>query len=822
MLKVLLLCLLLLDLICGQSIGLGYLVILPSTLYYSTNENAYVHVLTPDNDGELVVKMVTKAANITLATQKYTTMESQQCVTFSVPESTEEQEVATIEVWATGNGVHEMMESKNVVIKKTEVQIVMQTEKPILQPGQTARCRVARLNRNLIALDEVDPEGNKIAQWRNVHPRNGMAELSYTLPDVLSLGEYKFTMKGDHQEVSVPFAVAKYVLPKFQLKMSAPGSIPITQKPFDINVCGTYTYGKPVIGEVTGKICHRASPGSGKTDICKPITGKTDTRGCYTARIDTGSLELKSSGYEYYLDVEASLTEGGTGVKMQEKKSIRITYTLNIVDFLDKNPSYRKGIAFKGKMQLSTNDGSPMPNEELSLFVSGVLQNDVYRTDERGVATFSLDTTSWTNINVDLRGEYNPPEPVADTGEVQPHYQHGYTTVKLFYSELRSQLQIRRDPSSVLCGDKAQLWADFILDPLEFDGQTSVVFYTLVVSQGRVKRDSKINHELTQKSDLKGFISVPITFNDDLAPVATLIIYFVPPGGGLVADGAEFEISDNCYPNKVSVKLSEKQTLPASELHLNIRAAPGSLCSCRSIDKSIILLQEDTHNAESQVNSFLLLLAQREYPQEVQEFQRCFSPQPFPVPMEDRLVRAKRPLMPFYFYEIDIFSIFQGCGMKIMSSERYRKPEECHDLQPFMLARDEFFAFSAVERPMAEFAEISKDSTAESKPAEAAPQIRKDFAETWLFNLYEVGPSGQTTIAVTAPDTITQYVVDTLCMSPVGIGFSPQETLDIFKPFFVEVVTPYSIKRGESFALKAIIFNHLKQCIKVRTNDASI
>lgn len=37
------------------------------------------------------------------------------------------------------------------------------------------------------------------------------------------------------------------------------------------------------------------------------------------------------------------------------------------------------------------------------------------------------------------------------------------------------------------------------------------------------------------------------------------------------------------------------------------------------------------------------------------------------------------------------------------------------------------------------------------------------------------------------------------------------------QPFFVDVTLPYSVKRGETFVLKATIFNYLQQCIQVCT-----
>ncbi|XP_034611576.1 alpha-2-macroglobulin-like protein 1 isoform X1 [Trachemys scripta elegans] len=58
------------------------------------------------------------------------------------------------------------------------------------------------------------------------------------------------------------------------------------------------------------------------------------------------------------------------------------------------------------------------------------------------------------------------------------------------------------------------------------------------------------------------------------------------------------------------------------------------------------------------------------------------------------------------------------------------------------------------------------------------------------------------------------------CTAEVGFGLSPTATFTAFKPFFVELALPYSVIRGEAFALKATVFNYLLQCIKVRVTLA--
>eukprot|EP00079_Xenopus_tropicalis_P019470 XP_012809161.1 PREDICTED: alpha-2-macroglobulin-like protein 1 [Xenopus tropicalis] len=105
----------------------------------------------------------------------------------------------------------------------------------------------------------------------------------------------------------------------------------------------------------------------------------------------------------------------------------------------------------------------------------------------------------------------------------------------------------------------------------------------------------------------------------------------------------------------------------------------------------------------------------------------------------------------------------------------------------------------------------------EEPEPEAAEMIRTYFPETWIWELAPVGESGRAEVHGSAPDTITEWNAGAFCMGPSGFGISPPTSLRAFQPFFVELTLPYSVVRGESFTLKASVFNYLKQCIKVQT-----
>lgn len=76
-------------------------------------------------------------------------------------------------------------------------------------------------------------------------------------------------------------------------------------------------------------------------------------------------------------------------------------------------------------------------------------------------------------------------------------------------------------------------------------------------------------------------------------------------------------------------------------------------------------------------------------------------------------------------------------------------------------------------------------------------------------------PSGNESVTVTVPDAITEWKAGMFCTGSNGFGFAPASRLIVSKPFLVELPLPSSVVQGETFNLKATVFNNLQRCMKV-------
>ncbi|XP_074915917.1 alpha-2-macroglobulin-like protein 1 [Chelonoidis abingdonii] len=400
-----------------------------------------------------------------------------------------------------------------------------------------------------------DPSGNRIAQWRDVTPQQGIVDLSLPLSAEPALGTYAIEAQGTRHS----FSMEEYVLPKFEVTLELPPVVTVLDKILLLRVCGRYTYGKPVLGKVQASLCREEQPvyhgyhlhAKRTGALCTELTGQTDSNGCFSREVGTAPFNLTQSGYRMSLQAKASLVEEGTGVELNATKSCDIVSEIATVTFEDADNTYRAGIPYTGKMLLKAAGGSALKNEKLQLFVSygDVRQNQTFLTDESGRASFELDTSGWTG-RVTLRGHFKQVDRSSVFGRVSPSYLDAHRNLEPFYSKSQSFLKIRWLGGVLPCDQAQQLQVDYIIAREVLGNESrSLDFIFLVVAKGAIARILHKGLDLREGAGLKGSFSVELPFGADLAPAATVLGYTVLPNGEMAADSARLHVA-KCFPNK--------------------------------------------------------------------------------------------------------------------------------------------------------------------------------------------------------------------------------------------------------------------------------
>ncbi|NWI76514.1 A2MG protein, partial [Dryoscopus gambensis] len=304
-----------------------------------------------------------------------------------------------------------------------------------------------------------------------------------------------------------------------------------------------------------------------------------------------------------------------------------------------------------------------------------------------------------------------------------------------------------------------------------------------------------------------------------IAPVAQMLVYTTSPSGEVIASSEDFQV-EMCLPNKVRLSFTPKEGLPASNTHLRLRTSPRSLCALRAVDKSVLLMKPENELSPSSVYHLLPLKESQgysfmDYYLEEDNVNPCVS--------LDNL-----SLNGFLYVPIssdgegDAYNILKELGLKVFTSSKIHKPELCEHYPEHMMERS--YSGSTVLSILTFYLRTTttwrEKDMVDGNPTET---VRKYFPETWIWDIVSVNSEGKADLEVTIPDTITEWKANAFCTSAdTGFGLSSTVSLTAFQPFFVELTMPYSVVRGESFPLKATVFNYLPACIRVSVSLAEL
>uniref|UniRef100_A0A8C5C2K9 Uncharacterized protein n=1 Tax=Gadus morhua TaxID=8049 RepID=A0A8C5C2K9_GADMO len=581
-----------------------------------------------------------------------------------------------------------------------------------------------------LSLDAKDPNRNRIAQWLDRTAVSGILDLSHPMSPEAAQGPYTITAWTEKGEsTSRSFDIKEYVLPKYAVNIRLPNVINILQQEVPIQICGRYTYGKPVLGSIKVVVC-RESQGHFSWHYSEK---QEDI--CVTSQLHQIQSISIYSMYVVYIYI------------------FIFAYFITIKNLC----VYVSFLGFQVK--LTGIDRKAVGDEVVYLYVdvNAASYNLTLLTQDNGMASFSLDTSLWKN-SVVLTASSRPKEEQQSFvhGERLPAYPSAVLTMGPFYSKSKSFVKISANGHKSLCEGESQVGAQYIIQGEELrPGQEELPFYYTVMSKGAIMRHGHLPVAVKEGIVNKGVLSIPLLGKAALSPYAQVVVYTLMPSGEVLADNKDFPV-DQCFENKVNLEFSADRELPGGEASFRLESQPGSLCSVRAVDQSILLLQPDQELSASYVRSHTLT--------------------------KDIDSIPGQPVMTQIL-------------LNVMFSDAF-----CLSVGPVSV----------------ENSDSSTDLKPMKKKREKIETVRSYFPDTWIWELIAVGDSGSVSVVKTLPDTITSWRAQAFCTSSsLGFGLSRDTALVAFQPFFVSLTLPYSVVRGEVFTLRATVFNYLPSCIMV-------
>ncbi|NXR64773.1 A2MG protein, partial [Rhadina sibilatrix] len=234
-----------------------YMVLVPFMIHTNSQEKVCVQLTHLNESVTLSATLEYQGENRSLIDDVVSEKDLFTCIPFSLPKSRLPLPAMFLTVMVKGATL-QFSSRKLVVVQNSESLVFIQTDKPIYKPGQTVLFRIVSLDEEFRPVNEMDPKKNRLYQWTNVELEMGFIQLFFNLTSEPIQGTYTVVaQKAAGKTVQHSFSVEEYVLPKFEVTVKMPKVISILDEELKMTVCGLYTFGKPVPGLVSIRVCRK-------------------------------------------------------------------------------------------------------------------------------------------------------------------------------------------------------------------------------------------------------------------------------------------------------------------------------------------------------------------------------------------------------------------------------------------------------------------------------------------------------------------------------------------------------------------------------------
>nr|BAA19844.1 alpha-2-macroglobulin [Limulus sp.] len=759
---------------------------------------------------------------------------------------------------------------KDINMHKDKLIVFVQTDKPLYKPGQTVKVRILPTTPDLKLVPKEtigsfqieNPDGIVLGYWPMLSFAEGIAQFELALPDEPTYGMWRIKGNIEDTEIYENFEVKEYVLPKFEVKITPPSYLLTNADSITWKICAQYTYGQPVEGTFVAE-----------TNVVKynwekegvPVIHKEGLiDGCLDVTVNSSALGFNEQRLSYRaVNMFAEVTEKGTGIKMNATDSIyRTSNPLNIM-YLEptSGKGYLKpGLPFYGKLKVEKPDGTPAPGEQIELcrFADRERWNrkrwleekiracKEFTSDEAGIIKFTVppQTPDITSFRFKAKAlQYGKKD--GDNKLNQP--QHSFT-VSSWYSPSGSHLQLEPITEEIECGKP--LTVKFKYTTGEEKKQK---FYYQIMARNFIVDTGSFEHEFLLSEDKSGltdetYLPIDVTAlslnppnepewennvivpphigetsltlipSFEMNPSAKILVFYVREDGETVADSTKITVK-KCLRNKVGLKFGEEKVLPGASSTLQLTASPYSICGIGAVDKSVHILSSDNRITEEEVFN---KLGGHDYywpKQATSDYKYC----------EDYKFKQTEGEHEGSFSSgftstnyLDSITAFDEAGLVVISDmeleTRPCKPSGFEDGGRPCPQYDVAFAAPQAANRIGGGGEAGGfGGGIRKKTNKPVVEIRTYFPETWLWELQNIGATGELSLKRDIPHTITEWVGSAICISEeTGLGVSEAATVKGFQPFFVSFTLPYSVIRGEKVPIIVTVFNYLSECLPIK------
>lgn len=719
--------------------------------------------------------------------------------------------------------------------------VLLSTDKPVYQPGQTVHLRTLALDTTAmkaaqdqpLVLTVADPAGNKLLRKALTTSDFGIASADFQLDTQAASGDYLLTAELGPVTSSRTVEVKPYTLPRFEITFQSGKSFYLPGEVITGTVDAQYFFGKPVAG---GQVSIKGFA----TDVDRfqlfELTGETDAAGVYHYEFQTpdyfvGQLENNTAA----VDLEITVVDTANHSERVDE-SITVAEKSILIEAVPESGFLRPGIENIIYLQTSYPDGAAAPT---TITVDGVTTATLtVATDEFGLAIIRVTPPDSRDLVLTMQA-------VDSTG------QNTAQSVTLGASGNAQAVLLR--PAKV----QYQIGETLNID-IHVAGQATTAYLDIIKGQQ--------TFGLAALPVVQGVAQAAIDLDGSLLGTLELNAYVITDQGQIIRDRRLILV--NPAPANVAVQPDADLYRPGDTATLDItvqRAGapmPGVI-GLSIVDESVFAI--GTQDPGFARTYFLLDRELQESRYEIYDFTPLSGDDPSPYDQPSASAAQQRALAGFFAEELATMAqpspvaavnnpkskiqnlelamvwgwanrialVAPLLGIAFYDGTRRRR----HLFIGLVLLSLAFFwtscaapaaapamsgemAAAPAEAPAAEAA-VADVTTATQGNQGQPPRLRQFFPET-LFWLPELATdaNGHAQVQVPIADSITTWRITVLASDQDGNLGSAEVGMKVFQDFFVEPDLPRFLTVGDELAVPVSIFNYLDEPQSIRLEIA--
>jgi len=723
------------------------------------------------------------------------------------------------------------------------VRIIITTDKPVYQPGQTIHMRVLTfagedpLPQDVpVVVDLVDPNGDKVFKKELEANEYGIAWYDLTLSDQMIQGNYTIHAQAGHRTASKEILVKEYVLPKFKVNILG---LKQWYSPAE-HITGTldveYFFGRYVEGTVEMEA--KAYYGVW-TEYWNTSGSLSYGQFSFSVTPVYYVIGLSEAGGNGYVQLNVTVTDTGGHTESRSKIIPVAARSVNLAVLAD---SCVLGTESTFYVIARTPDGQPMAN----LTIQGRLVREdgtttalsAQATDSRGIASleFVYEGQKWLKL---WPGSAQNDATVIELGD-------------------GTGVKVLSDEAEYAVGDLGRF--DVVY---RGDSFTDTVYYD-IVSRGYV-----VSRGVLELDD--GTAHLDVTMTPDMVPFAQMRAYKIEKDMTVSRDAVTFRVGS---ASALSVNITADNSTFGPRDDVGISFDITSLGEPKVAALGISIADEAVYELGSQFQGFEALLFGLDQEFVVPQYQTLSyvygGSSALPdesesvveeldtarmsatweenireaAALKDGAVRAywlavlmagSTGAMAAVTYQarrgrrvlaiampLAIVLLLIGSSLLVLLSFGFGGTSYGPRPSPLLPGDLRNQTMEWAQAPAAgpfgpdfddklfgdEQMSGPSETTYSTTPRTAAI-VRNYFPETWYWNPFLLtDASGRANVTLQAPDSITSWKVDVVASTTDGEIGSGNASITVFQPFFIDPDIPVSVVRNDTFDLKVQVYNY--------------